>query len=99
MKQPSLKDQLAEFAGVIGGLATNAPSGYPSWSYRTYESEVSEAPELWASIRGRLTRDLDSVALIDMKLEAALMAFRMERWDEGRKALWDIYNVGLHEIR
>lgn len=94
-----LSELLADFAGVVSGMATHAPDEYPEWRYGSYENHVADVQELWAAIQPRLKRDLEEAAFIDKKLKESLQAFRAERREEGRDALWAIYNVGVKELR
>jgi len=94
-----LAELLDDFAGVVSGMASSAPDEYPEWSYDSYESQVADIQQLWSAIRPRLNRDLAEAAFVDQKLQEALQAFREERKDTGRNAMWAIYNLGVKELR
>ena len=94
-----LSELLADFAGVVSGMATHAPDEYPEWSYSTYENQVVDVQELWSVIRPQLKRDLEEAEFIEQKLHEALQAFRVEHKTNGRKAMWAIYNLGVKGLR
>jgi len=95
----ALKDDLALFAALVGGLGTDAPDDYPEWSSRNYESERQEVEELWNRISVRLERDSDKVPFVAKKLSEAFCAFDAGDKIGGRKSLWDIYNLGIKQLR
>ncbi|MFJ3055912.1 hypothetical protein [Herbaspirillum sp. NPDC087042] len=95
----SLTERLADFAGAVGGAATNAPDDYPEWSYATYETNMADIRQLWAEIFPKLKRDIEQAAFIDLKLLEAFAAFEAGEKDKGQLAMWDIYNLQVKKLR
>ena len=94
-----LAEILRDLAGAIGSLATFAPNDYPEWSYQSYSSGAEDVKELWPRIRARLRVDIEAAAFIDKTLEKAFAAFDAGDKEEGRAAMWSIYNLNLQKLR
>lgn len=95
----SLRDRLMDFSGSIGLAASNAPDDYPSTSHWTYETNMADLKELWAEIRPKLKNDIKQAEFIDRKLQEMFAAFESGKKAEGRKAAWEIYNVGVKQLK
>ncbi|MGQ0709533.1 MAG: hypothetical protein ACT4NV_07250 [Rhodoferax sp.] len=95
----SLRETLENFAGSLGCAATNAPDEYADWSYITYELNMADLKELWASIRPQLKRDLEQAEWVDGKLREMFTAFDAGEKEQGRKAAWALYNADVTKLR
>jgi hypothetical protein len=95
----SLRQILDDFAGSIGSAATNAPDEYADWSSITYETNMADIKELWASIRPQLKRDLGKAEWVDSKLQEMISAFDAGEKERGRKAAWALYNAEVTKLR
>ena len=94
----SLKERLADFAGALTS-ATDAPDNYPFPEFQSYEGNMADLKELWATIRPQLTRDLEQAEFIDGKLQEMRAAFDAGDKETGRKAVWAIYNLKVEKLR
>jgi len=95
----SLSEKLADFAGSISIAITNAPDGYPEWTYTSYEQNMAEIREEWAYIKPRLKRDLEQVAFIDQKLAEMFQAYDAGDKEAGEAAALAIYNLEVKKLR
>lgn len=95
----SLTEKLRDFAGALAVASTDAPDDYTEWGYTTYESNMADLKELWAEIRPRLKKDVDTAEFIDGKLREAFAAFDAKEKDKGREAILAIYNLEVKKLR
>lgn len=95
----SLRETLKDFAGSIGCAETNAPDEYAEWSSWTYETNMADIKELWATIRPQLKRDLEQAQWVDEKLQEMFTAFDAGEKEQGRKAAWALYNADVTKLR
>jgi hypothetical protein len=93
-----LIEKLRDFSGALTS-ATSAPNDYPAWGYVTYESNMADLKELWAEIRPKLKKDLETAEFIDGKLEEAYTAFDANEKEKGQDAILAIYNLDVKRLR
>ena len=95
----SLRKLLDDLAGSIGAAAAMAPDEYDPGSYITYEFNMAEIRELWASARPKIRRDLDQANVLDGQLNAMFYAFETGDKKLGRKIAWDICNSKPEKLK
>lgn len=95
----SLRENLDDLAGAIGAAAAMAPDEYDPGSYITYEFNMAEIRELWATARKKIKRNMDEADTLDGQLTAMFSAFQAGNKKLGRKIAWEIYNSKIENLR
>ena len=94
----TLQNLLKEFRGSIAG-ATTAPDRYACPEFQSWEWNKADLQSLWAQIKPKLKRDLDSVKLIDAKLHQMFEAFEAAHNEQGRDIAWELYALDVDKLR
>jgi hypothetical protein len=95
----NLVEKLDRFACAVTTATSCAPDDYPEFVYTDYAKNKANILTLWSEVEPLLKRDLDKVAFISQRLREGFEALDAGKKEEGRQAMWDIYNAHPDKLR